>query len=90
MKPQILSILLSLIALPVLSRGLDIPVAPTVASATDMVQVLPPSGPYAVGTVVHNWIDPSRLEGASENPTDRRQLIVQLWYPAIPSLFFPN
>lgn len=95
MKPQILSILLSLIALPVLSRGLDIPVAPTVASATDMVQVLPPSGPYAVGTVVHNWIDPSRLEGASENPTDRRQLIVQLWYPAIPSPgetfpFFPK
>src|SRR5215467_1805878 len=40
-----------------------------------------PSGPFAVGTKIYNWIDRSRLEKATNNPRDFRQLVVQVWYP---------
>jgi predicted dienelactone hydrolase len=40
------------------------------------------SGPYAVGTVTYHWIDSSREEKLTDTPNDRRELLVQLWYPA--------
>lgn len=43
---------------------------------------VPPSGPYAVGTTVYHWVDESRAEPYSDNPEDRRELMVQVWYPA--------
>ena len=46
------------------------------------VDVLPPSGPFAIGTKVYCWVDPSRHEKASKDPSALRQLIVQVWYPA--------
>ncbi len=46
------------------------------------VMILPsPSGPYKVGTEIFNWIDINRSETFSNDPTTRRELIVQLWYP---------
>ena len=44
-----------------------------------------PTGPHAVGTIVYNWTDTSRDDIVSENAQDKRQLIVQIWYPADPS-----
>ncbi|MBD0378724.1 alpha/beta hydrolase family protein [Paenibacillus sedimenti] len=41
-----------------------------------------PSGPYSVGTVNYHWIDASREEILTDTPEDRRELLVQLWYPA--------
>jgi len=41
-----------------------------------------PTGPYAVGTTVYHWVDEQRRESYSENPADRRELMVQMWYPA--------
>jgi len=41
-----------------------------------------PTGPYAVGTTVYHWVDEQRRETYSENPADRRELMVQMWYPA--------
>ena len=44
------------------------------------VPVLPrPSGPYAVGSRVFRWVDPSRPELA--RPGERRGVVAQLWYP---------
>lgn len=43
-----------------------------------------PSGSYAVGTVIYRWVDETREEINTENPSDRREVIVQLWYPAEP------
>jgi dienelactone hydrolase len=40
-----------------------------------------PSGPYAVGTEIYRWVDSSRDEVATENPTDKRNVIAQAWYP---------
>ena len=41
----------------------------------------PPSGPYRVGTVTYHWIDTGRHEVFSADPTKRRELMVQVWYP---------
>ena len=41
-----------------------------------------PSGPYAVGTVIVHWVDPSRPEPMARDVASRRELLVQIWYPA--------
>ncbi|HWW71486.1 MAG TPA: dienelactone hydrolase family protein [Duganella sp.] len=47
------------------------------------VPALPePRGPYEVGTEVFRWIDAERPEPATEALQDRRNIIVQAWYPA--------
>jgi pimeloyl-ACP methyl ester carboxylesterase len=46
------------------------------------IELPAPTGPFAVGTKIYDWVDHSRLEKATSNPRDFRQLIVQVWYPA--------
>lgn len=47
------------------------------------VPALPaPTGPYAVGAQVFRWIDVGRPETATQDPSDRRNVVVQAWYPA--------
>ncbi|EPR11977.1 alpha/beta hydrolase family protein [Ruminiclostridium papyrosolvens] len=41
-----------------------------------------PTGPYQVGTVTYDWTDENRLEAATKDPGDKRELMVQVWYPA--------
>lgn len=41
-----------------------------------------PPGPHPVGSVTMRWVDPSRGEDATPKPDDRRNVIVQAWYPA--------
>ncbi len=41
-----------------------------------------PTGPYAVGTTILNLTDPARHDPYSTDPAARRELVVQLWYPA--------
>jgi len=41
-----------------------------------------PTGPYKLGTVIRDWTDPSRSEVIASNPSDKRELLVQFWYPA--------
>ena len=47
--------------------------------------LLEPTGPYPVGQILLDWTDTSRGESATEDPNDRRQLPVQIWYPAAAS-----
>jgi len=44
-----------------------------------------PPGPYPVGSVVYDWIDTGRAESYSTDPDDKRELMVQIWYPATPA-----
>jgi len=44
----------------------------------------PPSGSFAVGTTSLHLRDESRPETITANPTDVRELMVQVWYPAVP------
>lgn len=42
------------------------------------------TGPAQVGTTRFEWADESRGEPATSNPNDRRTVVVQTWYPAVP------
>jgi predicted dienelactone hydrolase len=42
----------------------------------------PPSGPFAVGTEIYRWVDASRDERATKDPSDKRNVVAQAWYPA--------
>jgi predicted dienelactone hydrolase len=41
-----------------------------------------PTGPYAIGTQTYYWVDPARQDIFTADPDDRRELVVQVWYPA--------
>ncbi len=43
-----------------------------------------PSGPYPVGRTQFQWVDESRGEVHTADPNDRRELLVEVWYPAAP------
>jgi len=45
---------------------------------------LKPSGPHAVGVYDWLWVDSSRAERLTRDPSDKRHLPVQVWYPAEP------
>lgn len=45
-----------------------------------------PGGPFAVGGMRMRLVDPSRYEVHTAQPFDRRALMVQIWYPAVPAL----
>jgi pimeloyl-ACP methyl ester carboxylesterase len=44
-----------------------------------------PTGPYAIGTLTYPLLDQHRAEVFTADPSDRRELMVQVWYPAKPS-----
>jgi hypothetical protein len=57
------------------ARGIDI-------SGTHDTSFLPkPTGPYDVGITTLHLADLSRLEHFTADPTDIREMMVQLWYP---------
>ncbi len=41
-----------------------------------------PGGPQSIGTFTYHWVDSSRAEIFSSNASSRRELMVQVWYPA--------
>jgi hypothetical protein len=41
-----------------------------------------PSGPYEIGTLTYHWVDADRPEVFTDDSDDRRELMVQVWYPA--------
>jgi dienelactone hydrolase len=52
------------------------------ALLTAFVPALPkPSGPHQVGSEIFRWTDNRRPETLTANPSDRRQVIAQAWYP---------
>lgn len=43
-----------------------------------------PRGPFGIGTLTYHWVDTNRAEIYTADPGDRRELMVQIWYPAEP------
>ncbi len=41
-----------------------------------------PGGPYAIGTLNYHWVDSDRTDVFSTDANARRELMVQIWYPA--------
>jgi pimeloyl-ACP methyl ester carboxylesterase len=52
------------------------------AQATATSPFPAPTGPFKVGTVIRQWGDNTRDETFTEATDDKRQLLVQFWYPA--------
>jgi len=72
--------------------GITVCLAVAVAGAAVIVLVdgasvaLPgPSGPYAVGRLSYDWVDPSRPDPFAAHLGSRRELVVWIWYPARPT-----
>jgi predicted dienelactone hydrolase len=53
--------------------------------AVPVFRFLPPSGPYGIGTSTYHLVDHARDETFTTAPHDRRELMVQIWYPAKPA-----
>jgi predicted dienelactone hydrolase len=49
----------------------------------DQISIPQPTGPYEVGTLTYHWPDTDRPEEFTPDPDDRRELMVQIWYPAM-------
>jgi predicted dienelactone hydrolase len=49
-----------------------------------------PTGPYGIGTRTYHWVDTARPDVFTADPDDRRELVVQLWYPADPTASAPR
>jgi len=65
--------------------GLGVPalvVAVAVPLAVPVFGFPRPTGPYAIGTQTYHWVDPDRQDIFTDDPGDRRELVVQIWYPA--------
>ena len=41
------------------------------------------TGQYPIGSTAHHWVDKERKEWFTDDPSDVRQIMVQLWYPAL-------
>ncbi|WP_437548678.1 hypothetical protein WME97_00865 [Sorangium sp. So ce367] len=54
------------------------------APADGVLELPRPTGPHPVGTQIRALTDSARGEEATEDPDDRRELMVQLFYPADP------
>jgi predicted dienelactone hydrolase len=54
-------------------------------AANEEIRLPSPTGPYRVGRTSFHRIDISRPEPFTEDPSDHRQVLFQIWYPAEPS-----
>ena len=50
-----------------------------------MFRLPPPTGPYAIGTRIFHLVNDHPSDASSADPSGRRQLMIQVWYPASPS-----
>ncbi|MEQ9377103.1 MAG: hypothetical protein RIG68_18070 [Imperialibacter sp.] len=48
---------------------------------TPIPKLTKPQGNYAVGTKIFRWVDFDRAEDITSDPNDRRNVVVQAWYP---------
>lgn len=51
--------------------------------AIPMFSFATPTGPYAIGTLTYDWVDQKRADFG--DPAQKRELMVQIWYPARPA-----
>lgn len=51
-------------------------------SVTVQLELPRPTGPYPVGRTVFRWVDVSRPEVMTEDPSDFREVMGMVWYPA--------
>lgn len=68
---------LAVAALPGLLAGGNVVNAQV--SAKDSIKLLSPGGQFPVGHILFDWVDPTRGEPATSEPSDFRQVIAEIW-----------
>ncbi|MGH8236056.1 MAG: alpha/beta hydrolase family protein [Steroidobacteraceae bacterium] len=53
-----------------------------IPAAMPVFKLPEPTGPFRVGTTRFSLVDSSRPETLTTDPSDRRELLIQAWYPA--------
>jgi hypothetical protein len=69
---------------------LGLAIAAILPAAVPVFRLPQPTGPYAIGTTTYHWVDAARDEVITADPNDRRELMVQVWYPASPDPASPR
>ncbi|WP_433491627.1 alpha/beta hydrolase family protein [Nocardia grenadensis] len=69
-------------ALGIVSGTVIVAVSVATPVAVPVFGLPQPGGPYAIGTVTYHWRDAVRREIFDPDPTARRELMAQVWYPA--------
>ncbi len=62
--------------------ALALALAAAIPAVVPIPKLPPPHGPYAIGTLTYHWVDGSRPEVFTRDSNRRRELMVQVWYPA--------
>jgi len=62
--------------------GLGLAIAGAVLIVMPVFRFPQPTGPFAIGTLTYHWVDTSRADTFAVDPNARRELMVQVWYPA--------
>ncbi len=73
--------------------GLALSLGCTVLQAQEFgsPDILPsPTGSLGIGRVTYHWLDSSRAEFLESNATSRRELMVDVWYPAGREVSWPR
>ena len=71
-----------LAALLLLAGSISSKASPQGPGASNLLP--PPTGPSVIGRITYHWVDSSRAEFLQEDAPGRRELIVDVWYPAGP------
>lgn len=61
--------------------ALALPFAAFLPLAFPVFNLPHPHGPYEIGTLTYDWVDAARPEIFTADPANRRELMVQVWYP---------
>lgn len=73
------------VALAVALVAVVLAASPALAQPGDeALPLVPTFGEYDVGTTAYHWVDESREEPHTDDPDDRRELLVEVWYPTAP------
>jgi len=59
-------------------------IALAVPYALPVPKIPEPTGPHAIGTQTFHMVDTSRDEFYTDDPADKREIMMQIWYPAEP------
>jgi pimeloyl-ACP methyl ester carboxylesterase len=62
--------------------GLALVFAIILSMAIPVFRFEKPNGPYEIGSAIYHWVDTSRMEVFDAEAKTRRELMVQIWYPA--------
>ena len=71
------------LGLGILALAISVAVAVAVHLILPVFRFPHPTGPHAIGTLTYHWVDASRADIFAADPNARRELMVQVWYPAV-------